>query len=59
VTDDWKIKVSDYGQGYAPPKTEMENFFVAPEMLSSGTETEKADVFSYGTVLWYDFFFFS
>lgn len=52
MTHDWKIRVSDYGQGYVPPKSEAEKFFIAPELLASGTETEKADVYSYGALLW-------
>lgn len=55
VTSDWKIKLSDYGQGYVAPQTEAEKFFVAPELLESGNETEKADVYSYGAILWYIF----
>jgi len=63
ITTEWKTKVGDYGLGldrdsnnnYQPPQSEEERFFVAPEVLRGGEESQEADVYSYGALLWYLF----
>jgi len=52
LSSGWKLAVSDYGLGYAPHLGDDE-FYCAPEYLSSKQESAPSDVYSFGAMSWY------
>lgn len=60
VTTDWRVKVSDFGlsrfkddtYSYLNPTSPFDVTITAPEALRENHISEKADVYSFGLVLW-------
>lgn len=60
VTQDWRVKVCDFGLSRMTGGNNLETFkklcgtfaYCAPEIFSGGTFTDRSDVYSMGIVLW-------
>jgi serine/threonine protein kinase len=60
LTEDWTTKVTDFGLSRYSPQSVSEQMtgqigtyhWMAPEVINSNHYTEKADVYSYGIILW-------
>ena len=56
VTDDWTVKVADFGLSRMMDKTMTRGvgtpIYTAPEVLEGNEYSQKADVYSYAFVLW-------
>jgi ankyrin repeat protein len=60
VTNDWRVKVCDFGLSRMTGGNNLETFkklcgtfaYCAPEIFSGGTFTDRSDVYSMGIVLW-------
>eukprot|EP01006_Ploeotia_vitrea_P007652 TRINITY_DN1771_c0_g1_i1.p1 TRINITY_DN1771_c0_g1~~TRINITY_DN1771_c0_g1_i1.p1 ORF type:complete len:798 (+),score=383.68 TRINITY_DN1771_c0_g1_i1:124-2517(+) len=59
VDEDWNVKVGDFGMTEFKPDVDTNPnvvlgtpFWLAPEVMESQLFTEKADVYSYGMILW-------